>query len=758
MIVSLRLNVNGIAVIIRVYETTSLQISKFLTSVDNLSKSGTITEERFRVNLTSELITLIGDLTDPSQTINIDINQSISGEILVYGFPRFKGSFFITESFLDPISNLKEIDLLFQGGETDVKAELTSVSMASLFEGDTIPYNFAELKSYFDNPDTYVTTNGWLFPYISYTPEIRDKFNMQFYDFKPAVLFSECFSKMPFIITVDSSLDDLMNQAILLHNNKSSIPITNTSPLDNTGSMASNINQTVLSSGAPYTTLFNIDFQTKNVYLIDDFDLTANTYTVPFEGTYTYKIKGQIELINNSATALTQSYWGGINVGGSLLPFSFFGNQVTIPANSSIIVNVDETKQIFLSTGNVCSIGVFQFGNSGDQTRIISGFQFSILQSPSVSVGTNVVISRNCPDLSAWDIVRIILIQCNGVLETVGDGTYNINPWTKWINEGTTNYFIDNILDYDKNISLQPFSLEGAKTIKLGYEDGNDFYSLKYKEEIGSNYGDLIIEDTGSSLTKNIIELKAPISPLPVANITTNRGLVGANINTQVMYDSDGKIVSGKPTIIHYKPNQTMLLSFNLQNETTPSLSVDYTTVPFLGSWESFDGGFAENDYNFGQSLTFWTSLGYPNNTLYERFWRRYIENTYTRNSRILKCSIRLTQNEFDSLKFNEKFYYKGSIFRLIEISGYELTEKNTVDATFMKVFNILNIDKAPFYPSNVIGAVVQWKDSLTNAALTPPDGSAANQLDLEASANAYGFFYDANQDIATQIGQILQS
>jgi len=183
----------------------------------------------------------------------------------------------------------------------------------------------------------------------------------------------------------------------------------------------------------------------------------------------------------------------------------------------------------------------------------------------------------------------------------------------------------------------------------------------------------------------------------------------------------------------------------------------NYRQIPFLGNWSNQSGGFTnERDYNFGQSLNFWSATGYPNNTLYELYWRRYIENTYTRDSRILKCSIRLTQNEFDNLQFNEKFYYKGSLFRLIEISGYEMTEKNTVNATFMKLFDIPNIDKAPFYPYNVIGAVVQWKDSSDNTDLGDASGEAP--ADVEASANAYGFFYDSNQNIATQIGQILQT
>ena len=199
------------------YDNTSLQISKFLTSVDNLSKSGTITEERFRVYITDELIELIGDLTNPSQDIAIDINKSVPGEILVDGFPRFKGSFFILEAFVDPVSNLKEMELLFQGGETNVKAELTAISMAELFEGETIDYTFLEIKEYLDNPLPYVLNNGYFFPLIDIgqrwsgiTPLATgrtDFTRLGQADFSVCVTIKKCLELMPIQITIDIDLD-----------------------------------------------------------------------------------------------------------------------------------------------------------------------------------------------------------------------------------------------------------------------------------------------------------------------------------------------------------------------------------------------------------------------------------------------------------------------------------------------------------------------------------------------------------------------
>ena len=109
-----------------------------------------------------------------------------------------------------------------------------------------------------------------------------------------------------------------------------------------------------------------------------------------------------------------------------------------------------------------------------------------------------------------------------------------------------------------------------------------------------------------------------------------------------------------------------------------------------------------------------------------------------------------------EETKFNERYYFKGSQFRLTEFDNYTLTSSEPFKVKLMKRITIENIDIAPFFPYDVIDGVVQWKDSATNLALSPPDGSGANQTDLEASAKAYGFFYDSNKDVAVQRGGIL--
>jgi hypothetical protein len=186
-----------------------------------------------------------------------------------------------------------------------------------------------------------------------------------------------------------------------------------------------------------------------------------------------------------------------------------------------------------------------------------------------------------------------------------------------------------------------------------------------------------------------------------------------------------------------------------------------YDFIPATNHWyDSQNGGFTEKDMNFGTSLTFFAGSGYPNNTLYERFWRRYIRETYGEDSRKLKMQVSISPTEFQTWLLNENLLYKGSYFRLNAINNFNLNKREPCSVEIVKRLTLLNSDIAPYYPYNVLLGVVQWKDSTDNSDVG--DGSTEPIADIEASCKAYGFFYDDTNvsggtgAIGIQVGQIL--
>ncbi len=422
--------------------------------------------------------------------------------------------------------------------------------------------------------------------------------------------------------------------------------------------------------------------------------------------------------------------------------FGMAHRTVSFGASGTESFLIDDEITLDLLAGDRISLLLHSFAA---ETRI-SPSSFECISAPAFFATSTIDISANCPSLTAWDILRTIAIQCNAQIITNADGTYEMIPWTDWIESGTDVIILDNIIEDSVDIQIKPFSVEGAKSIRLQYKDNSDFLSTQFKELTNDTFGTKAIANTGTEFAKNELKIE-----LPVATIPHNK-IAFTNCPIPSFTDKDGKIMLGSPTILNSSA-ATGGMSWTLKSLFS-SASTSYNTAPFTGNWQTVEGGFNQTDSNFGQSLSYYSSINYPSLNLYERYWKKYLEETYSEQSRELQIGIDLKLNQIDGLKFNEKFYYKNTLLRAVETAGVSLTSKQPASVTFMKRFIIFNIDRAPFWPYNILNSIVQWNDSLTNADLG--DGSASNQTDLLNSANAYGFFYDAVKDVATQNGQIL--
>ena len=759
-IVTLRFDIDGDSYLIPCYKNTAIQITKRVGDLDSLTSQGTITKQTFRVPFTQELIDAIGDLTDLGQDSLININQSIKGSVLVNLFPRFRGSFQIIKAYLEPKSGMKQCEFAFLGNETDLKSELQKIKMAELFDGELLTYSAAEIDSYLSDPFVYRNTNGYMWPFVDYGQRytadpsatvgtILDVGGTPLtqLNFKPSVTLEKCFDMMPIDVTYDSSIDDLMRHTILLHNVANSIPILDTSPLDYTGYMdRSSIGSQALTASTYAKLVFNREYN----YNVDQIDLINSEYDIPITGLYTFRVKGDIEFTTTNVGITNYPFSlklaDGGTVGGGLL---YFYNPPSISSGNPTTVSLDFNYTSFQTANQAISLNIEVTTDSNCTINLQQDFRFEMVASPSITASSNVDIAANCPDLTAWDIFSGVTNMCKGNIETNSDGTYNLIPWIDWIDSNSEVINLNDKIE-PSTIQIEPFSLKGAKSILLTYKEDEDLYNKAYKDIQGGVYGQLLIEDTGTDFTKEQFKVELPWAatvPVPIES-------TGAPIPK--LFDSDYKVIKGKPRLLPNYNGEYLLLSFDLQ-DVFGGTTYTYSVIPNMTNWSSISGGYDETDSNFGKSLTFFSQTGYPKNTLYERFWKQYIEETFTEGSRQVTANVRLTQNLIDGLEFNERVYYQNTFFRFTALNNINITTEEPVQVTMMKRLSFENIDVAPFYPFDVAIGIVQWKDSSDNSTLSPADGSGANQADLQESAIAYGYFYDSVKLVAVEQGQILE-
>jgi len=755
MVVTIILDIDGVSHVCRTFENESIQINKLVASIDNLGSQGTITRQSFRLPLIGGLLEAIGDVTDPSQSAKVNLNKSIKGRILVDGFERFFGSFFVVNTTK---GDSKEVEMIFQGNETDLKATLSNITMAELCDGETIAYNYTEIQPYFYDPYQYMVNNGYLWPVIdygdnfTYDPNASVGYVNELFEvnFKPAITLQKLFDLMPINITVNN-MQQIMHQCILLHNDKNKIPTLTTSPLDNTGYFL-NISPLVLSGNQSSTKVTWGAVSLYNSVSTPNWDTNNDKYIVPVSGNYTFSIEGDVDFVYGTQTGIAYlSYFVETNssvpdFGATFTSQIVYSNTGTITFNKEFTVNLTEGYSIHLTytSFNISS------------ATFTTSFYFKLLQAPALNANSLVDVPANCPKLTAWDIFRTVAIQSNAQIISNPDGTYEMTPFVDWIEDNAEVIILDDIIEDGVDVQIKPFSVQGAKSIRLAYKENDDFYSKQYKELKNENFGEKFIENTGTELAKNELKIEVPISTIPSVPVDFSQAVIPK------MVDSSGNLIVGKPTILqtNYDVEVTQItnkaftnFTFTLKSLFNNAVSAIVTNVPFIGNWRFQNGGYDETDNNFGQSLSYWSSVGYPSQNLYERYWKTYLEETYSEQSREIKMNIKLNRNQIDGLKFNEKFYYKNTLLRLVKLEGISLTSSQPATATFMKRFTIYKNQIAFYYPYNIVSSIVQWKRSDNN--FDEGNGSGATPS-VEASANVYGFFYDSNQDIATQSGQIL--
>ena len=78
--------------------------------------------------------------------------------------------------------------------------------------------------------------------------------------------------------------------------------------------------------------------------------------------------------------------------------------------------------------------------------------------------------------------------------------------------------------------------------------------------------------------------------------------------------------------------------------------------------------------------------VSYPNNNLYNRNWRKYINEITDRNSKLVRVRVYITPAEWLNWSFRDLYFFDGQYFRLNKITDYPLGGSEVVVCEFLKL------------------------------------------------------------------------
>jgi len=322
------------------------------------------------------------------------------------------------------------------------------------------------------------------------------------------------------------------------------------------------------------------------------------------------------------------------------------------------------------------------------------------------------------PDLKQSDFLKDIIQRFNLVVasDKTDPSLLYVEPYNDFIGTGEVRNW-DEKIDDDKEILLKPTTDLVKKGIHFHDKESEDFLNKVVKNEM-ENYdvwGHYKQNFSNPFAKDGEFENKPVFAPFLVNRMMTSwqSGQYDPDqptliFNNQASYNDNGSIKTQKsPHKLFYYNGMPTALDNNIymldvEDDSGTQIFVMYEIdkFPLCSAYELSNSNWGStNDYTTMRSL-FWnynrndwigaTSMfnGYDGDipkSLYKTYWKQYIQELYSEDSRILELNIYLTPLDIANFDFRDIIFLKGTYWRVIKLQNYQAGTTTSTKITLLK-------------------------------------------------------------------------
>lgn len=359
-------------------------------------------------------------------------------------------------------------------------------------------------------------------------------------------------------------------------------------------------------------------------------------------------------------------------------------------------------------------------------------------------------------DISLKDLISSEYTQKDFLLEYCRlFGLYfDVNKHTNEVNIYTRNKFFENykILDWNskidksKQMTLNPIVFD-KKYLDFGFKDNTDttftdlhkkLYDLNYGTQ-RVNTGYAFNEDSETVFDSTIFNPVAMVEqyvldgrkPVTLPGFTKINGSERESVvSSMELLFNDGRTNIDR-YLITDDTKDMMLKDEYFWNQSNPTLD-DGIKIDNKYSIPKFSTISGSNILEIGKPRSTWFNVSdsiYDNKTIFDKFWRNYITDRYSVNTKKLTAYFMLTSYDILSFKFNNFVYYDG-IYWVVQKIDYDLSTNNSSKVELISVNNIKNYTEGQNLDSlSATSELVYVKltESVKSSTLTSFDGNTFN-------------------------------
>ena len=413
-------------------------------------------------------------------------------------------------------------------------------------------------------------------------------------------------------------------------------------------------------------------------------------------GNYRVGLQGDVTIKNVSGLTTTTNFFMTFNIMrnrfGTITNVSSFTTSVYFDAapNGTII-----TKNIYFGSnefetqiGDIIYVefywyipfatlpaGLFEF-------NILSGFGFFSSPSSTYSEGQTISLNSALPqevkqaEFLSW---LIKLFNLYIVSDKIDPKKLIIEPRDDFY----TNEIVDltNYLDTSKELVIKPMGVLDFRKLELSYKTDSDEYNKKYQNLFREPYATKKYDVVNDFLTQTK-KVQVGFSATPLANSSTH-DRVQSVIRNEEFLTQDSDLPAFNIRILYYGGLVNTSTGWRMR---TDAGVISYTDFPYAGMLDSVsnptkDLGWAmPKAINYGLGLT-----TYTNGNLFNRFWKKTIEEITDKDSKLITGYFHLTENRFQSLDFRKYYLIDKQYYRLYNVSK-NLTSNDPCELEFLKL------------------------------------------------------------------------
>ena len=295
------------------------------------------------------------------------------------------------------------------------------------------------------------------------------------------------------------------------------------------------------------------------------------------------------------------------------------------------------------------------------------------------TLSLNNAIPRN---IKIKDFFTSIIKMFNLYIETdkTIDNKLYIEPRNDFYAAGVTKDWTDK-LSIDRVMDIDPMGELNASRYTFKYKEDKDYYNQKYQNGFLEPYGTMN-KDIDTDFIKGTKTLEVIFSPTPLSKTGTTDRII-SQIST---LGNDGL------GLTNIKNCNLRILYFDLKNtndswQYTGSLSgtTTETTYPYAGHVDI--PLLPTIDLNFGvPKEIYYITSEYTNNNLYNKYYKKYIEEITDKDSKIITAYFYLTPLDIYLLDFRNQFFVDGNLLRLNKIYDYNPLSNELTKCEFIKI------------------------------------------------------------------------